>query len=78
MRLAERVPGRGSSATRRWWIGMGSRWLSVMGAVLGGWQGWPYAERMFAYHELDRLSGAKARMALIAPPTPCTLSGVDG
>ena len=27
----------------------------------------PYAERMFAYHELDRLSDAEARMALIAP-----------
>lgn len=27
----------------------------------------PYAERMFAYHELDRLSDAEARLALIAP-----------
>jgi AAA ATPase domain len=27
----------------------------------------PYAERMFAYHELDRLSQAEARLALIAP-----------
>jgi len=27
----------------------------------------PYAERMFAYHELDRLSDAEARMALVAP-----------
>ncbi|HTZ87247.1 MAG TPA: ATP-binding protein [Solirubrobacteraceae bacterium] len=27
----------------------------------------PYAERMFAYHELDRLSDAAARLALIAP-----------
>ncbi len=27
----------------------------------------PYAERMFAYRELDRLSGAEARLALIAP-----------
>jgi AAA ATPase domain len=27
----------------------------------------PYAERMFAYHELDRLSGAEARTALVAP-----------
>jgi len=27
----------------------------------------PYAERMFAYHELDRLSDAEARLALVAP-----------
>jgi hypothetical protein len=27
----------------------------------------PYAERMFAYGELDRLSDAEARLALIAP-----------
>lgn len=27
----------------------------------------PYAERMFAYHELDRLSDAEARSALVAP-----------
>ena len=27
----------------------------------------PYAERMFAYHELDRLSDAEARTALVAP-----------
>lgn len=27
----------------------------------------PYAERMFSYHELDRLSDAEARLALIAP-----------
>lgn len=27
----------------------------------------PYAERMFAYRELDRLSDAEARLALIAP-----------
>jgi len=27
----------------------------------------PYAERMFSYHELDRLSDAEARMALVAP-----------
>lgn len=27
----------------------------------------PYAERMFAYHELDRLSVAEARTALVAP-----------
>ncbi len=27
----------------------------------------PYAERMFAYHELDRLSEAEARTALVAP-----------
>jgi hypothetical protein len=27
----------------------------------------PYAERMFAYHELDRLTDAEARTALVAP-----------
>jgi hypothetical protein len=27
----------------------------------------PYAERMFAYHELDRLGDAEARLALVAP-----------
>jgi hypothetical protein len=27
----------------------------------------PYAERLFSYHELDRLSNAAARAALIAP-----------
>lgn len=27
----------------------------------------PYAERMFSYHELDRLSAAEARTALVAP-----------
>jgi len=27
----------------------------------------PYAERLFAYHELDRLSDAEARSALVAP-----------
>jgi hypothetical protein len=27
----------------------------------------PYAERMFAYRELDRLSDAEARLALVAP-----------
>lgn len=27
----------------------------------------PYAERMFAYHQLDRLSEAEARTALVAP-----------
>jgi hypothetical protein len=29
----------------------------------------PYAERMFAYRELDRLTDAEARLALVAPAT---------
>ena len=36
----------------------------------------PYAERMFAYHELDRLSEAEARLALLAPAAQLSLPGL--